>query len=208
MLDSSYKVKQNGTKQEEKEQRAARLKILTPKQMLQRLSIALAQAKAGSNSESLLNKIRQIVYSLYQWKEITKQVYNNIIRKIAFSYKNGYYPANIRLDEDVLKTSFVFVFGRRLQDVFKTSWSRQICSPQPYVFRRRLQDGLGQDQYICLGHMSLRRLEEVFKTSSRRFEDLLQTSSKRLQGVFKTFWRRNQDVFKISSRRFQGVPSS
>ena len=66
MLDSSYKVKQNGTKQEEKEQRAARLKILTPKQMLQRLSIALAQAKAGSNSESLLNKIRQIVYSLYQ----------------------------------------------------------------------------------------------------------------------------------------------
>ena len=91
MLDSSYKGKQNGTKQEEKEQRAARLKILTPKQMLQRLSIALAQAKAGSNSESLLNKIRQIVYSLYQWKEITKQVYNNIIRKIAFSYKNGYY---------------------------------------------------------------------------------------------------------------------
>ena len=31
------------------------------------------------------------------------------------------FPANIRLDEDVLKTSFVFVFGRRLQDVFKTS---------------------------------------------------------------------------------------
>ena len=86
MLDASYKVKQNGTKQEEKEQRAARLKILTLKQMLQRLSIALAQAKAGSNSESLLNKIRQIVYSLYQWKEITKQVYNNIIRKIAFSF--------------------------------------------------------------------------------------------------------------------------
>ena len=59
-------MEQNGTKQEGKEQRAARLKILTPKQMLQRLSIALAQAKAGSNSESLLNKIRQIVYSLYQ----------------------------------------------------------------------------------------------------------------------------------------------
>ena len=47
--------------------------ILTPKQMLQRLPIALAQIKAGSNSKSLLNKIRQIVYSLYQAKEITKK---------------------------------------------------------------------------------------------------------------------------------------
>ena len=48
------------------------LKILTPKQMLQRLPMALAQVKAGSNSESLLNEIRQIVYSLYQSKQITK----------------------------------------------------------------------------------------------------------------------------------------
>ena len=47
------------------------LKILTPKQMLQRLPIALAQVKAGNNSESLLNEIRQIVYSLYQSKQIT-----------------------------------------------------------------------------------------------------------------------------------------
>ena len=58
------------------------LKILTPKQMLQRLSIALAQVKAGNNSESLLNEIRQIVYSLYQSKQITKKVYNNIIKSI------------------------------------------------------------------------------------------------------------------------------
>ena len=58
------------------------LKILTPKQMLQRLPIALAQVKAGNNSESLLNEIRQIVYSLYQSKEITKKVYNNIIKLI------------------------------------------------------------------------------------------------------------------------------
>ena len=41
------------------------LKILTPKQILQRLPIALAQIKAGNNSESLLNEIKQIVYSLY-----------------------------------------------------------------------------------------------------------------------------------------------
>ena len=50
------------------------LKTLTPKQMLQRLAIALAQVKAGNNSESLLNEIRQIVYSLYQSKEITKSI--------------------------------------------------------------------------------------------------------------------------------------
>ena len=50
--------------------------------MLQRLPIALAQIKSGNNSESLLNEIRQIVYSLYKPKEITKKVYNNIIKPI------------------------------------------------------------------------------------------------------------------------------
>ena len=48
------------------------LKILTPKKMLQRLPIALPQVKAGINSGSLLNEIRQIVYFLYQSKDITK----------------------------------------------------------------------------------------------------------------------------------------
>ena len=50
--------------------------------MLQRLPIALAQIKAGNNSETLLNEFRQIVSSLYQSKEITKKVYNNIIKSI------------------------------------------------------------------------------------------------------------------------------
>ena len=58
------------------------LKILTPKQMLERLPIALAQVKAGNNSEKLLNEIRQILYSLYQSKQITKKIYNNIIKSI------------------------------------------------------------------------------------------------------------------------------
>ena len=49
------------------------LQILTPKQMLQRLPVVLTQVKAGNNSESLLNEIRQIVYSLYQSKQITKK---------------------------------------------------------------------------------------------------------------------------------------
>ena len=57
-------------------------KILTPKQMLQRLPIALAQVKTGNNSENVLNEIRQIVYSLYQSKEITKKVYNNLIKSL------------------------------------------------------------------------------------------------------------------------------
>ena len=58
------------------------LKILTSKQILQRLPIALAQIQEGNNSESLLNEIRQVVYTLYQSKEITKKVYNNIIKSI------------------------------------------------------------------------------------------------------------------------------
>ena len=56
--------------------------ILIPKQMLQRLPIALAQVKAANNSKSLLTEIRQIVYSLYQSKQITKKVCNNIIKSI------------------------------------------------------------------------------------------------------------------------------
>ena len=50
--------------------------------MLQRLPIALAQVKAGNNSESLLNENRQIVYSLYKSKQIAKKVYTNIIKSI------------------------------------------------------------------------------------------------------------------------------
>ena len=56
--------------------------MLTLKQMLQRLPIVFTHVKAGNNSESLLNEIKQIVYSLYQSKEITKKVYINIINSI------------------------------------------------------------------------------------------------------------------------------
>ena len=61
--------------------------MLTPKQVLQRLPIVLSQIKAGNNSENLWNEIRQIVYSLYQSKEITKKAYNNIIKSINVYYK-------------------------------------------------------------------------------------------------------------------------
>ena len=65
-----------------REQEGTGLKILTSNQMLKRLPIALAQIKAGNNSESLLNEIRQIVYYLYRSKKITEMLYNNIINSI------------------------------------------------------------------------------------------------------------------------------
>ena len=74
LFNDSAKIRSEAIyKSKQKETKGTGLKILTPKQMLQRLPIALAQVKAGNNSESLLNEIRQIVYALYQSKEITKK---------------------------------------------------------------------------------------------------------------------------------------
>ena len=58
------------------------LKILTNKQMFNRLPILLAQIEAGNNSKSLKNELRQILYSLYRSKVLTKTVYNNLIKSI------------------------------------------------------------------------------------------------------------------------------
>ena len=78
LFDANYDSKQNETK-------GKRLKIWTPRQMLQRLPVALAPVNASNNSESLLNEIRQIIYSLYQPKQMTKKVYNNIIKSIQWN---------------------------------------------------------------------------------------------------------------------------
>ena len=129
--------------------------------------------------------------------------------------------------EDVLKTSFVFAFRRRLQDVFKTSWSRQMSSTSY------------QDEHTRLGHKSsirlqgsLRCLVGVFKSSckhvlemfSRRYQDafqrrshvvfntssrrstedktgLVNTSLRHLQDILKKFSRYLQEIFKTSSWR-------
>ena len=91
-------------------------------------------------------------------------------------------PANIRLDKDV--------FRLRLQ---KTSWSRRICSPSPYVFRRRLQDAFKKSWSRPI----YSSWSYVFKTSSLTF-------SRRLQGVFKTSC---QDVFKTFSKRLAKASS-
>ena len=97
----------------------------------------------------------------------------------------------------LMKTSFVFVFRRRLdqdeyvrlsltssEDVFKTSWLRPIYSSYPYVFKtfsRRL------------AKTSSRRFENVFKTSLKRLQGLFKASSKRLQDIFNTFCK---DIFQ------------
>ena len=61
------------------DQSGKRLKILTPNQMFSRLPITLAQLKAGNNSEKLKNEIRQLLYSLYRSKKLTKQLYKSLI---------------------------------------------------------------------------------------------------------------------------------
>ena len=58
------------------------LKILTNKQMLNRLPILLAQIQAGNHSNELKNEPRQILYSLYRSRVLTRTVYNNLIRAI------------------------------------------------------------------------------------------------------------------------------
>ena len=59
------------------------LKILTDKQMFNRLPILLVQTEAGNNSIKLKNEARQILYSLYRSKVLTKTVYNNLIKSIC-----------------------------------------------------------------------------------------------------------------------------
>ena len=64
------------------EQEGQGLKILSPKQMITRFPNLLAQLKVGNNSEKLKNEIRKIVYSLYRSKNMSKNIYNNLINTI------------------------------------------------------------------------------------------------------------------------------
>ena len=136
------------------------------------------------------------------------------MESILWTFSNSYKqtPRNICLDKDVLKMAWSRLSSSSSQDVFKTS-SR--C--------------LDQDEYIRLGYASSRRLQNIFKTFSKRLQnvllrclqDVFRTSSRRFQDVFKTScknflkksWRRLQNVckrsckdfFKTSSRSFQDV---
>ena len=108
LSDANYCAKQNETK-------GKGLKILTPKQMLQRLPIAFAQVKAGNNSENLLNEIRQIIYLLHQSKEIIKksiQQLNKIFIKMDTIFMNS---ENSRTPEPhILKLKVTDKLGLRL----------------------------------------------------------------------------------------------
>ena len=113
------------------------------------------------------------------------------------------FPANIRL-EDILKSPFIFVFKRLLQNVFKTFWSRRIYSLYPYVFRRCLQDNFKMSWSRPINWSwlyVLNSLRDVLKML-KNAEKCLKTSCK---NDFKTSWRRLQDVFKTSSRHFHDV---
>ena len=127
------------------------------------------------------------------------------------------FPANIRLDKDVLKTSFAFVFRRRLD---QDEYIRFSLTSSEAVFKTSSRR-LGQDQYIRPGHTSSRRLQDVFqkrlqdifKTSLRCFKDTLKMSSRHLQDIFKTpskcFGKTSsRRLAKISLKRFQDVSSS
>ena len=67
---------------ERREKSGKGLKILTPQEMLSRLAITLAQLKAGNNAEKLKKEIRQLLYSLYRSKKLSKKIYENFIKAI------------------------------------------------------------------------------------------------------------------------------
>ena len=77
--DKILKIVKEILKFNEQNESGKGLKILTPNHMLSRLRITLAQLNAGNNSEKLKNEIRQLLYSLYRSKKLTKQLYKSLI---------------------------------------------------------------------------------------------------------------------------------
>ena len=68
--------------EQRRNQKRQDIKTLIPDQMLSRSLISLAQLKPGNNSEKLKNEIKQLLYSLYCSKKLTKTIYNNLINTI------------------------------------------------------------------------------------------------------------------------------
>ena len=67
---------------EQRKQQGQGVKILTPKQLITRLPILLAQLKAGNNSQKLKNEIIQLLYSLNRSKKLSKTIYENLMNTI------------------------------------------------------------------------------------------------------------------------------
>ena len=80
IVDANQKLEEE--KAAQGQQRGQGLKILTPKQLITRLPILLAQLKAGNNSQKLKNGIRQSLYSLYISKNLSETIYNHLISTI------------------------------------------------------------------------------------------------------------------------------
>ena len=80
--DKIVKIVKKILKFNKEKQKGQGLKVLPPSQIFSRLPISLAQLKAGNNPEKLKNEIRQILYSLYRSKNMSKQLYNNLIKHI------------------------------------------------------------------------------------------------------------------------------
>ena len=77
--DKILKIVKKILKLNKQKQEGQGLKILTPDQMFSRLPTTLAQLKAANNSEKLKNEIRQLLYSLYRSKKLTKKLYKSLI---------------------------------------------------------------------------------------------------------------------------------
>ena len=113
---------------------------------------------------------------------------NSIISLIMAKNKPSKNSSCWKRPEDVLKTSFVFVFRRRIQDIFKTS-SRRFQDIFKRFPRRHPQDALLR----CFQDVLQKCFQDIFNTPSRRFEEVIKTSSRHLQDVLQ---RCLQDVFK------------
>ena len=74
-----HELESEESAEQRRNQQGHGLKFLTPNQILNRLPISLAQLKTGNNSEELKNEIRQLLYSLYRSKKLTKQIYKSLI---------------------------------------------------------------------------------------------------------------------------------
>ena len=87
ILDANQKLDDMPPLETEEEaaqrQKGQGLEIMTPKQMITRLPILLAQLKAGNNSQTLKNEIRQLLYSLYRSKNLSKTIYNSLMNTLS-----------------------------------------------------------------------------------------------------------------------------
>ena len=82
ILDTNEQLNMPESAEQRRNQQGQGLKILTPQKILSRVPISLAQLKAGNNSQKLKNEIRQLLYSLYRSKKLSKTFYNSLMNTI------------------------------------------------------------------------------------------------------------------------------